>query len=415
MKVKGLVAVIIACVLTLCTVMPAFASSSFAVDQELSKTGTIYETVSFTSLSTSQMDSNREFRAMQSELPEFKEIEFDRDTSSANYKMEVRYASVYTVSQDEARKYGYEKYQNVINQLVEMAQKQGIVLSANIDDLELQAYAKAQFLSTDDPDVISFVKFIDIYENYAYNDTMRKMVTEIEARTFSSSNELLRDDTLFELLSMMPVTVDSTLEGGSAKNNNTASATSSALSGYDADAAVSYASTWAYKTNNTDYGYYASYNNHPTPKNNNMWSGGTGNNKRTWQDCANYVSQCLAAGGAEQIESGWLLPHQKTENWYYSDSKPSHTWGGAPNFFNHWKDRVGVRSSTNDAKKGDPFSVDYGGDNIPEHTLIITSVSGTSTSNMKYACHTSDQFEEPGKSLRTIYDSCESVWIYKVG
>lgn len=244
---------------------------------------------------------------------------------------------------------------------------------------------------------------------------MRKMVTEIEARTFSSSNELLRDDTLFELLSMMPVTVDSTLEGGSAKNNNTASATSSALSGYDADAAVSYASTWAYKTNNTDYGYYASYNNHPTPQNNNMWSGGTGNNKRTWQDCANYVSQCLAAGGAEQIESGWLLPHQKTENWYYSDSKPSHTWGGAPNFFNHWKDRVGVRSSTNDAKKGDPFSVDYGGDNIPEHTLIITSVSGTSTSNMKYACHTSDQFEEPGKSLRTIYDSCESVWIYKVG
>lgn len=266
MKVKGLVAVIIACVLTLCTVMPAFASSSFAVDQELSKTGTIYETVSFTSLSTSQMDSNREFKAMQSELPEFKEIEFDRDTSSANYKMEVRYASVYTVSQDEARKYGYEKYQNVINQLVEMAQKQGIVLSANIDDLELQAYAKAQFLSTDDPDVISFVKFIDIYENYAYNDTMRKMVAEIEARTFSSSNELLRDDTLFELLSMMPVTVDSTLEGGSAKNNNTASATSSALSGYDADAAVSYASTWAYKTNNTDYGYYASYNNHPTPK-----------------------------------------------------------------------------------------------------------------------------------------------------
>ena len=115
---KGLVAVIIACVLTLCTVMPAFASSSFAVDQELSKTGTIYETVSFTSLSTSQMDSNREFKAMQSELPEFKEIEFDRDTSSANYKMEVRYASVYTVSQDEARKYGYEKYQNVIKEEV---------------------------------------------------------------------------------------------------------------------------------------------------------------------------------------------------------------------------------------------------------------------------------------------------------
>ena len=242
---------------------------------------------------------------------------------------------------------------------------------------------------------------------------MRKMVADNDARSFSTSDEVLRYETLFNLLNMMPVTVDSTLENG--KIGNKINASSKALSGYSSTAAIDYASTWWNRTNNSDYGYYANYYNHSDPTNNEMWSGGSGNNRRTWQDCANFVSQCLAAGGAEQIKSGLILPHQKTENWYYNDSKPSHTWGGASNFFNHWSDRVGVRSAASQTKKGDPVSVDYGGDNVPDHTLIITSVSGTSTSNMKYACHTSDQFEASGKSLRTVYDTSEAVWVYNVG
>lgn len=205
MKTKSIISVIIACILTLSTTMPVFASSNLVVDQELSKTGTIYETVSFTTSSSSKMDPKREFEVMQSEVPEFKEIEIAQDASESNYKMEVRYASVFTVSQNEARKYGYQKYQKTIDKLVAMAQNQGIELSANIDDLELQAYAKEQFLSTDDPEIISFVKFIDIYENYAYNDTMRKMVADLEARSFSTSDELLRDDTLFNLLNKTEV------------------------------------------------------------------------------------------------------------------------------------------------------------------------------------------------------------------
>lgn len=340
-------------------------------------------------------------------------MEVAHDASTTTYKMEVRYASVFTVSQDEARKYGYQKYQKTINQLVAMAQNHGIELSANIDDLGLQAYAKDQCLSTNDPEIVSFAKFIDIYENYTYNDMMRNMVANLKARSFSSSNELLCDNTLLNLLSMMPVTVNGTIEGGAENTSTTAASTS--LSGYSSTAAVNYASTWWNRTNNSDYGYYANYNNHPDPTNNEMWSGGTGNNKRTWQDCANFVSQCLSAGGAAQIKNGLILPHQKTENWYYNNSKPSHTWGGASNFFNHWKDRVGVRTNASETKKGDPVSVDYGGDNIPDHTLIITSVSGTSTSNMKYACHTADQFEQSGKSLHTVYNSSEAVWVYKVG
>ena len=108
MKTKSIISVIIACILTLSTTMPVFASSNLVVDQELSKTGTIYETVSFTTSSSSKMDPKREFEVMQSEVPEFKEIEIAQDASESNYKMEVRYASVFTVSQNEARKYGYQ-------------------------------------------------------------------------------------------------------------------------------------------------------------------------------------------------------------------------------------------------------------------------------------------------------------------
>lgn len=100
MKTKSIISVIIACILTLSTTMPVFASSNLVVDQELSKTGTIYETVSFTTSSSSKMDPKREFEVMQSEVPEFKEIEIAQDASESNYKMEVRYASVFTVSQN---------------------------------------------------------------------------------------------------------------------------------------------------------------------------------------------------------------------------------------------------------------------------------------------------------------------------
>ena len=411
MKLKVFLSFVLAGALLL-TAVPSAVASSNTADEDLLKTGTTYEyiDVHFAFSSTKEgLDAG--FEDITREIPE---LSFEAEkTDSPSAKLEVRYASVFSVSQAEARKYGYSKHQEVIDDLVATAKKQGIVLSGDIDDKALQAFAKRQFLLTEDPNVIAFIKFIDIYENYDYNNEMRRLASAIEAREYASTDDLLSDEDLFTLLSMMPVTINGTAENGSDDRNDKNSETG--LPGYDANAAVSYAYSWWNKTNNTTYGYYARYNNHPDPTNNNMWSGGTGNNYRTWADCANYVSQCLAAGGAQQIKKGLILPHSRTGNWYYSDSKPSHTWGGASNFFNHWSDRVGTRSSASQTKKGDPFSVDYGGDDIPDHTLIITSVSGTSLSNMKFACHTTDQYEATGKSLQTIYNTSEKVWIYKVG
>lgn len=86
--------------------------------------------------------------------------------------------------------------------------------------------------------------------------------------------------------------------------------------------------------------------------------------------------------------------------------------GGANNFQQHWTERVGTLSSSADTQVGDPVSLDYGGDNIADHTVIITTVNGIYSNQMLYAGHTSDQFEATGKSLATLYSSCENIWIY---
>ena len=100
----------------------------------------------------------------------------------------------------------------------------------------------------------------------------------------------------------------------------------------------------------------------------------------------------MVAGGVTQIKSGLILPHQKTENWYYNDNTPSHTWGGASNFYNHWSSRAGVASSSSDLGIGDAVSIDFGGDGSPDHTVII--VSAGSNNNTKYlASHTTDRYK----------------------
>lgn len=325
----------------------------------------------------------------------------------SNYAIfDIRMPKTFVVSKDDAKKIGEAYFMDQINYLGELY---GIL--PDIDDIEFQSIAKGYALSDDN--YIQLAKFIDIYENYDYNDKMKELTKKIEENNFNSIEELLSDENFFTLLSMMPIDTDvypATKEGTIKSDSKGVMS----LSGYSGSDAKKYAQTWAYKTNNTSYGYYAVFKDHPSPNNNDMWSGGTGNNQRTWDDCANFVSQCLKAGGASTVKNG-LFPYSNNNNWYYSDSKPSNTWGGASNFQQHWTARVGVRSSSADAKVGDPVSLDYHGDNIADHTIIITSINGSSSSQILYACHTSDQFEERGKSLATLYNSYKNVWIYAVG
>ena len=63
-------------------------------------------------------------------------------------------------------------------------------------------------------------------------------------------------------------------------------------------------------------------------------------------DCTNFVSLRISAGGMKYRKTGILLPHRQSSNWYYEDKKPSHTWGGANNFYLHWKERAGIAENS---------------------------------------------------------------------
>lgn len=392
----------------------AFASSGVN-ELALDKTGTTYDFIDISFAPTVAIDGEDGISSVEKMVPEFQFGSDARGISSS--RLEVRFASEFTVNKEDAKTLGTTYYAEAINDIVILAAEQGVSIIPDMDDPDFQLFAKSQALVTSDQNVIDLIKFIDIYENYEHNLKMETLVSTLENTIFTSTGDFITDPSLNELLSMMPVTGMPTAETAPLQLATEADGSTRSLSGYDADAAVEYAATWWNKTNNTDYGYYADYADHPDPNNNNMWSGGTGNNRRTWQDCANFVSQCLEAGGAEYI--GWNPLTHATDNqyWFYSNIRPSYSWGGASNFYYHWGSRVGTRSHAGLTQKGDPVSVDNGGDNIPDHTIIITSINEDtgSLSDMKYACHTSDQYEAEGKSLQTIYDTYEAVWVYEVG
>lgn len=281
-----------------------------------------------------------------------------------------------------------ETYAAAFEMCAEKAEIYGI--SASLDNAEFVNFAKVYAAMNENGSVgfidecKDFAIYLDYYENIDINQQILNAV---------SSNIRSGDGTDIETL--MPPISHATVAAGETVNEDETSATGTRATTYNTSAVVTYASSWWNKTNNDDYPYYAEYNGLDTSSNdyNDLDAGRSGqsNPARSWHDCADFVSQCLAAGGVPQIKSGLILPHQKTGNWYYDDDKPSHTWGGANNFYNHWKDRAGVASSSADLGVGDAVSIDFGGDGSPDHTVII--VSAGSTDSTKYlASHTTDRY-----------------------
>lgn len=123
--------------------------------------------------------------------------------------------------------------------------------------------------------------------------------------------------------------------------------------------------------------------------------------KRAWNDCTNFVSQALAAGRLEQ-----------NNNWQYKDgllSKPTHSWGGAANFHEIFKNRFGYASTSN-ATVGDVAQIIYVNAERPFHTLIITKDSGPNITDKYLTYHTKDKRNINANTLFNKFG--ESVYIY---
>ena len=297
---------------------------------------------------------------------------------------EVRLYSEPVMTVEEALK----TYASAFEMCAEKAETYGI--SVSLDNTEFVNFAKVYAAMNENgtPDFIEeckeFAIYLDYYENIGIN---QQILNAVSSKTRSSDWS--------DIEALMPSASHSTVAAGETLYENEASVMDTRATTYNTSAVVSYASTWWNKTNNDDYPYYAEYNDMDTSSNDyndlDAERSGQSDPARNWSDCADFVSQCLAAGGVPQIKSGLILPHQKTGNWYYNNDKPSHTWGGANNFYNHWKDRAGVASSSADLGVGDAVSIDLNGDGSPDHTVII--VSAGSTDSTKYlASHTTDRY-----------------------
>lgn len=281
-----------------------------------------------------------------------------------------------------------EVYKNAYKFCADEAKKIGI--TASIDNTDFIEFAKI-YAAFNESGTKNFVKecrdfavFLDYYEGIEKNKQILNAV---------SSNRNSLNDINIEFL--MPITSHSTTASGEVVYEKKANSANVRSGAYNTSAVVEYAKYWWNKTNSTDYPYYAKYNGLSTSSlaYNDLDPGRSGqsNPRRNWNDCTNFVSQCLVAGGVPQIKTGLILPHQKKENWYYNNDRPSHTWGGAANFYEHWKDRVGVASSSSDLGVGDAVSVDISSDGDIDHTVII--ISAGSTDSSKYlASHTYDRY-----------------------
>ncbi|WP_157721706.1 amidase domain-containing protein [Tumebacillus avium] len=284
------------------------------------------------------------------------------------------------------------KYEKAIGLVKQYFEDQNVSVQMEIDDPEFQQLLKSAgtafdyFSAEDMKEVVNFVSFMDLYENYAQNDVILKYKNKLvkEGKLSNEEKETLRG--LMPIAKDVPSTVNGT-------NPNAFEVSPLATNGYDRFAARDYARQWASNSvilrNNAVFGYYSTKNNCFA----------------CWNDCTNFVSQALYNGG---MKFYYGSNYQSASSWSYSDIVPSYTWGGAHNFYLHWKGRAGVAAYTSDLQTGDVVNADFAGDGAIDHTAIITYQD----TNLWLTQHTDDKKEVT--NVGHWYSSGYSVYGYEM-
>jgi hypothetical protein len=317
---------------------------------------------------------------------------------------DIRYYKTLPGSPQEAKEKGLVEHQEAI-ELVKQQYllENGTEIKTDLDNIEYQNYVMSLgsafdlFDAADMKKIVSFVKFIDLYENYSKNEILANYENKL-----SQKSQLTTEETE-EIFSLMPIDLSAPSTVDSATTSLTTEESTSDMSiqtvfanGYDNIAARDYAYQWWNGRNPVYSTYYAEYN-------------GCKISDKCWRDCANFVSQSLYAGG---MKFKYGASFTSNESWHFGPLIPSHTWGGAANFYRHWKDRAVVASSVSDLQTGDAVSYDAGNDGDPDHTAIITRNTGSSSANKYLTQHTSDRKEET--TLKNWYDAGYRVYGYEI-
>lgn len=291
----------------------------------------------------------------------------------AEEKNSIDIASIKLLKQLEGTKVenkiiGEKKHGDAIKLLKNYAAKKNITINFDLDDVGFQTLAKNaavdfdSFNIEDMAKIIEFAKFIDLYENYGHNEKILKVKNKIQ------KNQEVTDQDLSDISNLLPTAenVESTRKNKTSPNGiplqdplnhyENEVAPYSSIYDYSRTTARDYAYEWWNGRNNSKYGYYSNYYNCYD----------------CWNDCTNFVSQSLVAGGMVT----WSTL-SGDHNWFYSNNKPSHSWGGAHNFYNHWRNRANLAPNDTDLTVGDAVNADFSNDGHIDHTALVTSSDWT--------------------------------------
>lgn len=168
--------------------------------------------------------------------------------------------------------------------------------------------------------------------------------------------------------------------GSSSAMQGESVAMKNAIQLFSGSAAAAYARTWA-TGSNPAYGRFGN-------------------------DCTNFASQAMEAGGWTMLVGGgycadrtkdsvwWFKRDGCDRTWPIPNVHASHTWGGAHNFYNFVKASVrgAAVSRVADLNVGDVLQMDFSGGGHIGHTMIVTQKNAT---NLFFSYHTSDHLDEP--------------------
>jgi len=306
-------------------------------------------------------------------------------------------------TKETVKKNGKIKYEKSLKVVEKYLISKNLDLVYDLDNPKFQEAIKSLgtmvdvFKKNEQDDVVNLVKFIDLYENYELNERLK----ELEVK---SLNEGLTEEEEAEVNSLLPVTSTPTLETN-VGNDGYAQIATVFSNGYNNIAARDYAYKWteneelggAKLRNNAQYGYYSKI------------YGCT----NCWNDCTNFVSQVLKAGGMKFKQNGVRPMTSGYQYWFYSNIyDPAYSWGRAKEFHEHWDYRTTIASSVSALQTGDVVSMDFTNDGSVDHIAFISKNFGDASSQKYLTQHSTDREEQT--TLATLYGKGYTVWGFEM-
>lgn len=139
------------------------------------------------------------------------------------------------------------------------------------------------------------------------------------------------------------------------------------------------------------------------------------NFKKFKNDCTNFVSQCLLAGGWPMVGSGWFTSRKDDDVWWYGKgvlADASYTWGGAHNFMAFVESSGrGVKATKDEMAPGDVIQILF--NDHADHTMIVTGGNCTTAGNqLLMSYHTTNRLNKSLTEIEKSYDPDLYSFVY---